>query len=377
MHTRIGIVLFLFFLVACGGKKTVNEQKEAAIVEEVVELNAVQQKNAGIVIASPIRQSINTELKVNGIVEVPPQNIVSISFPMGGYLRSTRLLPGMQVSKGEVIAVMEDQSLVQLQQDYLMARQRLELLEADYNRQSALRKEDVNAAKVYQQALADFNSQKILCKGYTEKLQLIGIDPAALTTASISRTVPLRAPISGFVSKVNINIGKYVTGTDVLFELINPDNVYAALTVFEKDISKVVTGQSVRLSFVNDPFTIYAGKVWVITRNVDENRSALVHCDFDKQPRKLLPGMFLQASILIENRDALTVPEGAVVRFENRFFVFEQMAPEKFALREVKTGNTDKGVVELLVFPPGLEQKKIVTQNAYLLLSKLKNSSEE
>jgi cobalt-zinc-cadmium efflux system membrane fusion protein len=369
--------MVLFFVGACGTKQTANEQKEVAAIEDIVELSAVQQKNAGILIASPMRQLISTELKVNGIVEVPPQNIVSISFPMGGYLRSTRLLPGMKVSKGEVIAVMEDQSLVQLQQDYLMARQRLELLEADYKRQSILRKEDVNAEKVFQQALADYHSQKILCKGYSEKLELIGIQPESLTAASISRTVPLRAPINGFVSKVNINIGKYVTGTDVLFELINPDNVHAALTVFEKDISKVITGQSVRLSFVNDPFTIYAGKVWVITRNVDENRSALVHCDFDKQPQKLLPGMFLQASILIENRDALTVPEGAVVRFENRFFVFEQMAPEKFALREVKTGNTDKGVVELLVSPPGLEQKKIVTQNAYLLLSKLKNSSEE
>lgn len=377
MNNRLGLSLILIFLVACGTKKLEEKTPASASVEEMVELNAVQQENAGIVIASPIRQSISTLLKVNGIVGVPPQNIVSISFPMGGYLRSTRLLPGMRVTKGEVIAVMEDQSLIQLQQEYLMARARLELLEAEYKRQGELRKENVNAEKVFQQAAAEYNSQKILCKGYSEKLQLIGIEPASLTTASISRTVPLRAPISGFVSKVNINIGKYVTGTDVLFELINPNNVHAALTVFEKDISRVVAGQSVSLSFVNDPFTIYSGKVFVITRNVDENRSALVHCDFDKHPEKLLPGMFLQASIQIENREALTVPEAAIVRFENRFFVFEQVAATQFALREVKTGNTDKGVVELLVSPPGLEQKKIVTQNAYLLLSKLKNTSEE
>ena len=377
MFNRIGFLLILFFLVACGSQKKEEKQQAAAAVEEIVELNAVQQKNAGIAIANPVRQAISTELKVNGIVEVPPQNIVSISFPMGGYLRSTRLLPGMRVTKGEVIAVMEDQSLVQLQQDYLIARERLELLEVEYKRQRELRQENVNAEKVFQQATAEYNSQQILCKGYSEKLQLVGIEPAALTTASISRTVPLRAPISGFVSKVNINIGKYVTGTDVLFELINPNNVHAALTVFEKDISRVATGQSVSLSFVNDPFTIYAGKVFVITRNVDENRSALVHCYFEKQPEKLLPGMFLQASIRIENREALTVPEGAIVRFENRFFVFEQVTATQFALREVKTGNSDKGVVELLVSPPGLEQQKVVTQNAYLLLSKLKNTAEE
>lgn len=87
--------------------------------------------------------------------------------------------------------------------------------------------------------------------------------------------------------------------------------------------------------------------------------------------------MFLQAVIQIQNRDALTVPEEAVVRFENRFFVFEQISATGFALREIKTGDTDKGMIELLVSPPGLEQKKIVTKNAYLLLSKLKNTAEE
>ena len=87
--------------------------------------------------------------------------------------------------------------------------------------------------------------------------------------------------------------------------------------------------------------------------------------------------MYMNAEIELKNKKAQTVPETAIVRFENRFFVFEQVAATKFALREVKTGNNDKGVVELLVSPPGLEQKKIVTQNAYLLLSKLKNTAEE
>jgi cobalt-zinc-cadmium efflux system membrane fusion protein len=377
MFTKLGSVFLLISLVACKSPVTEEKKMENAATEEVVQLTTEQQKNAGITTGMPVRQSISTELKVNGIVEVPPQNIVSISFPTGGYLRSTSLLPGMRVDKGQVIAVMEDQSLIQLQQDYLMAKERLVLLEAEYKRQLELRKENVNAEKVFQQAKADFLSQQVLYKGYSEKLHLIGVEAEQLNVAGISRTVPIRAPISGFVSKVNVNIGKYVTGTDVLFELINPSNVHAALTVFEKDISRVSSGQSVRLSFVNDPFTIYTGKVWVITRNVDENRSALVHCDFDKQPEKLLPGMFLQAVIQIQNRDALTVPEEAVVRFENRFFVFEQISATGFALREIKTGDTDKGMIELLVSPPGLEQKKIVTKNAYLLLSKLKNTAEE
>ena len=82
-------------------------------------------------------------------MDVPPQNIVSVSFPLGGYLKTTRLLPGMHVSKGEVIAMMEDQSLVQLQQDYLMAVARLQWLEKEYERQKLLNENKVNADKVF------------------------------------------------------------------------------------------------------------------------------------------------------------------------------------------------------------------------------------
>jgi cobalt-zinc-cadmium efflux system membrane fusion protein len=59
---------------------------------------------------------------VNGKIDVPPQNMVSISVPLGGYLKSTKLLEGMHISKGEVIAIMEDQQYIQLQQDYLTAK---------------------------------------------------------------------------------------------------------------------------------------------------------------------------------------------------------------------------------------------------------------
>ena len=72
-----------------------------------------------------MRKEISSILKLNGIVDVPPQNMVSISVPLGGYLRSTSLLPGMHVRKGDVIAVMEDQQYIQLQQDYLTAKAKI------------------------------------------------------------------------------------------------------------------------------------------------------------------------------------------------------------------------------------------------------------
>lgn len=45
-----------------------------------------------------------------------------------------------------------------------------------------------------------------------------------------------------------MNIGKYVAPTDVLFELVNPDDIHLALTVFEKDFDKLFIGQKLLLT---------------------------------------------------------------------------------------------------------------------------------
>lgn len=369
-------MFLVLVLQSCGDKKQELEITDQPAVENEVSLNEVQIKNASIETGKLLRQAIHTQIKLNGTVDIPPQNIVSVSFPMGGYLKSTRLIPGMNVKKGEVIAVLEDPGLVQLQQDYLMAKVKQELNRLEFQRQSTLREGNVNAVKTYQQAQAEFESQKVLVKGLEEKLRLAGLDPTKLDASTISRSVPLRSPINGFVSKVNVNIGKYVNPSDVLFELINPDDVHAALNVFEKDLTQVKIGQKVKVSFVNEPDKKYDCEVILVTQNVSEEGSSIMHCHFISKPSKLVPGMFLTANLIGEGREGVTLPDEGVVRFGNQMMVVEELAKGKYRLVNVKEGERENGRVEIISDQISLE-KNYVIKNAYAILSKLKNTSEE
>lgn len=370
------IIVWLGLMTACVSKQQ-PEEKQSAVAENAVTLTAAQIKNAGIETGMVRKQSLNSELRVHGLVDVPPQNIVSISFPLGGYLKNTKLLPGMHVNKGETIATMEDQALIQLQQDYLVAKAKLQYAEKDFERQKMLNENKVNADKIYQQAQADLSSQKVLVKGYSEKLKLVGIDPEKLNENTISRSVPLHSPINGFVSKVNVNIGKYVNAADVLFELINPDDIHAALTVFEKDLGKVKPKQKVMVTFVDDPSTEYECEVLLVTKNVDDNRSALVHCHFEEQPKQLLPGMFINARIKVSNAEVTAVPEAAVVRYGNDEFVLEDKGDNSFHLLPVQTGMKENGMVEITGKDSDLTGKTVIFKNAYAVLSQIKNAGEE
>ncbi|MDX1936630.1 MAG: efflux RND transporter periplasmic adaptor subunit [Flavihumibacter sp.] len=358
-----------------------NSNEAAAVATEKENSNTIlltsQQFIAGnIVIGTIAQQLMNETLQLNGEIDVPPQNIVSVSFPLGGYLKKTSLLPGMHVSKGESIAIIEDQALIQLQQDYLVAKTKLILTQQEFERQKTLNETKASADKLLQQAQAEYQSQRILVKALDEKLRLAGINPENLSEANISRKVSIPAPINGFVSKVNVNIGKYVQPQDILFELIDPSDFHAALTVFEKDINKLNIGQKVSISFVDEPEKKYNAEIILVTKNVDENRSGLVHCHFINMPANLKPGMFITAQVALNNTTTNALPEEAIVRFDNKEFVFVEDSSLQFTALPVTTGTRSNGWVQVKAGAE-LLNKKIVIKNAFTVLSMLKNTAEE
>lgn len=362
-------------LMSCGAKKNTVES-EVATDESTITLTDVQLKNAGIVTGKIAQQQVSSILKVNGKIDVPPQNMISISVPLGGYLKTTKLLPGQHVSKGEVIAVMEDQQYIQLQQDYLTAKAKIGYLENEYQRQKDLNASKASSDKVFQLAEADYRTQKVLITALGEKLQLAGINPSKISETSITRSINIYSPINGFVSKVNVNIGKYVSPTEVLFELINPTDIHLALKIFEKDVDKLFIGQKLIAYTNNQPEKKHECEVLLIGKDLSADRNTDVHCHFEDYDKTLIPGTYMNAEIKVTNAKAYVLPSDAVVRFENKQYVFNQIADKQFQMLEVQTGETNDGVIEVKN-GDALATKNIVQKGAYTLLMSLKNKSED
>jgi cobalt-zinc-cadmium efflux system membrane fusion protein len=375
---KYALILFstALLLQACSGKTKTAEATTEQAVESLVTLTDAQLKNAALEITKLQQQQISSVLKLNGKIDVPPQNIVSISVPMGGYLKSTKLLPGLHVKKGEVIAVIEDQQYIQLQQDYLTAKAKLPFLENEYNRQKELNESKASSDKSYQQAEAEFRSQKVLVSALAEKLKLAGINLSRLDESNITRSIQIFSPIDGYVSAVNVNIGKYVAPTDVLFELINPTDIHLALTVFEKDVNKLFIGQKLVAYTNNDPTNKHDCEILLIGKDLNDERNTEVHCHFEAYDKTLIPGTYMNAEVEVKNKAAWVVPEDAVVRFENKHYVFVKKSEKQFELTEVQTGISEKGLTEILNGEV-LQQKEIVGKGAYTVLMSLKNKTED
>jgi len=364
--------LAISFTLACKS----NEQKEEKVIavnENEVSLSTEQVKNINLKTGEVGFGEINEVLKLQGRIDVPPQNLVSVSIPLGGYLKSTKMLPGTQVRKGQVIAVMEDPQYIQLQQDYLSIHNKLNYASKELARQKELNLSKANSDKTLQLAETEYQNLKVEHTALIEKMKLINISVAQLNGGKISKSVNVYSPINGYVSKVNVNIGKYVTPSDVIFELINPSDIHLNLTIFEKDLNQIRIGQRV-LAYTNaQPDKKYETEVILVSHNVEGGRSE-VHCHFDQYDKVLVPGMYMNAELQFKNQKVQFLPEDAMVNFENKDYVFIQTGTRKFVMQAVQAGETADGKTAI---DTDLKGKKIVVKGAYSLLMKLKNTADE
>ncbi len=375
------VVFTILALFSCSGPadKTETKTDESPVKagSAAVRLTDTQIKTAGIDTGYAANRPVANTLRVTGAVDVPPQNMVSISFPMGGYLKSSQLLPGMHVSRGESIAVMEDQQFIQLQQDYLTAKAKLIYAQKDFERQRDLNQSKASSDKLFQQAQADYSSGKILVSSLSEKLRLIGLNPAKLNDGNITRNAAVRSPIDGYVSKVNVNIGKYVNPTDVLFEIVDPRDIHLALDIFEKDVNLLHTGQKVIAYTNSNPDKKFICRIVLIGKDLTDQRKTEVHCHFEQYDKNLLPGTFMNAEIEVTANDVLTLPEEAIVNYQNKSYAFKKNGKNTFEMIEVKTGVIKDGYVELNASNSELRSLSFVTKGTYSLLMKLKNTGDE
>ncbi len=355
--------------------------------ENRVELSATQYKVAGIELGKVEQKNLSSIIKVNGALEAPPQSLISISAILGGFVKSTDLLHGSRVTKGDTVVVMEHPDYIQLQQDYLVSKSKLVYLELEFARQKGLQEKNVSSAKTFQQTTADYKSIKARVNALEGKLALIGINAEQLEKSEeISRSVTIRSPIDGYVSKVNINIGKYVNPADVMFEIVNTEHLHVELTVFEKDINKIKEGQRIRFMLPNEDDKERLAFVYLIGKSIGGDRTVKVHGHLDKEDEQFLPGMFVKAFVEIADKLVNALPEQAIVQSGGKHYIYvlkekrveNNQEMSDFEMIEVQKGITEGLYVEIALPDTfDINSNQIVLKGAYSLLSKMKVSGEE
>ena len=378
MKNSYSIIVSTLFLLSCSSDPKNDTQKEVVIeATNKVSLTKEQATLAQLVMAPIELGRMKGTAHLNGVIDVPPTGIASVSMPLGGYVQDINLIPGNFVKKGAVLATVKDPAFIQLQENYLASKAKLNYLQQDLDRQKLLLNQEAVSKKSYQQIQADYNAINIQLRALSEQLKLINIQPENLTPENMSSLVRLTAPISGYITKVNINRGKYVTPSDVLLEIMDPNDINAAITIYEKDIANFKVGMKGTVTLTQDPSKNYSVSILAVSQNINEDKTGLLHCHFANTPKNVLPGMFLTADIVVETNEAVLIPTEAVQRFQGKDYIFIQHANNEFEAIVIEINQSNKEFVSVKnTEAKSWIGKSLVVKNAFSLLGKMMNKSE-
>lgn len=361
-------------LASCQQEHAIPENDKLPAGDDMVILTTAQRKNAELSIGHPEVKQLRQLLRLRGYMEAAPQNLIVISSNLGGIIRFKEVLPGMFVTKGELIATLEDAQYLQIQQDYRSARARNEVAYTNYKRQQELYEARASSAQVAQEAESQYRLTQAELQALEQKMKWLQLPVKA--QGSMSTQVPVRAPESGYITKVHTMNGSYTRASEVLFEMVRPGDIHITLKAYEKDIPFIRVGQSVTAYSPADTQKKLPCEVVLVGKEFMADRSTEVHCHINAQQDGLFPGMSMFAEIETTTDRSTVLPEEAVVHFEGKDYVFTDLGENKFKMIEVSCGPAMDGYVS--IFQGGNSPlKAVVVKGAYTLLMALKNKEEE
>lgn len=403
------IIAAMFVLaVGCTSNSTTKETKEvdsvsatmesAQLNENKVVFTSEQANSIGIVLGGIEKKELTNTVKVNGMLTVPNRNKAFVTPVYNGVVRSLNVHPGDKISKGQVIATIANPELMQMQQQLQQINTQIKMAEVEVARQQQLVEGNAAPLKRLQQAQTELATLRSQRSGLQKQLGGIG------ASQGYSSLMAVRAPISGTISKVMTQLGSHVDMASPIAEIVNNDLMHLEVFVYEKDLGKLKTGQTIHFSLTNNPEVKYDAQVYSIgTAFEDDSKTVPVHANIKGNKSGLIDGMNVTAVISLNNQLADAVATDAIVSDKGQDYIF--VVSNETAVRPPSgdsgiakinngAGNTGSGssiifekvpvakgtshqgftqITPLKALAPGA---KIVIKNAFFVLAKMNHKEE-
>lgn len=313
------ILLASLLTIACGSDANSDQNTELGVEHNHDHSDHLPEMEVGI----PPIDTIYTEISCVGVVDVPPQSRATVSAPLGGFLKAVNFYPGDRVNKGQVLARVSHPDYVEVQHEYLDAKAQLVFLNKDYDRKVKLFEENAINERALEEVQSSRDVQHARMMSAAAKLEQMGISLSGLDADHIQSELALRSPISGYITKIDVNLGQHVTPEQTLYEIVDDSHIHIELKVFPKDISKVETGQQIQYSIPGNA-TEFTGEVQQVGREVQSESGAfIVHAHPSGHESSLRPGQYIEGAILLNPMANYTLSPNAIVQIDGKPHVFE------------------------------------------------------
>lgn len=362
-------IIYIFLCLVIFSCKNSEESEEQVLKDSPGEIVVSQDQfsSSAMELGVLIEKDFPEVVQTTGEIDVPPENRVTISAFIGGYVKRIPLLVGDEVKKGQALVVLENPEYIEIQQQYLEVAEQQNYLKADFERQQTLLKEKVTSEKKFLQAESDYKKSLAMYNGLSQKLKMLNINPASVEEGNITSEVTIYAPIKGSVTALDISRGMFVSPMDRIMEIIDKEHMHLELIAFEKDIMKIKKGQEIIFRVPEAVSESFNAEVYLVGTSIDpEKRTVKIHGHLpDSLVNQFSVGMFVEADILTNRSTHFALPEEAVITQDEISYVLKLEEENEdgyiFKKQPIKVIGTFNGVT-------GIENQTGFTKNDRFLI---------
>ena len=299
------------------------------------------------------KAEISEAVNVPGRIEVQQNRLAKIGSPVTGRVSDIYVSLGQVVKSGQILAKVNSVELTQTQLTYIKAKQQIGLKTKAVERAKLLFEADVISKAEMQRIEAELDSVKAEFDATEDQLEILGMTKSAIQKLSSSSTVnsysDVTSRIAGIVISKHVNIGQVVQPSDELFSVADLSHLWGVAEVPEQQVAFIQKDQEVTIDIPALDDKRVKGKIIFVGDIVNpETRTVLIRTEIDNSNQMLKPDMLITVTVQSKKVSKLAVSTAAVVRENDRSYVFAQTGPNKFRLREIEVGSRDGNMVSIL-----------------------------
>ncbi len=336
-------------LVGCSKKQEIAKEEKKDPLEIVI-TPIIQSQ---IKIDKADKAEISEAVNVPGRIEVQQSRLAKIGSPVTGRVSDIQVSLGQIVKSGQILAKVNSVELTQTQLIFIKAKQQIGLKTKAVDRAKLLFEADVISKAEMQRIEAELDSVKAEFDATEDQLEILGMTKAAIQKLSDSSTVnsysDVTSRIAGIVISKHVNIGQVVQPADELFSVADLSHLWAVAEVPEQQMAFIQKDQEVAVDIPALDDKRVKGKIIYVGDIVNpETRTVLIRTEIENSNQMLKPDMLITVTVQSKRVSKLAIPTTAVVRENDRSYVFAQTGPNKFRLREIEIGSRDGNMVSVL-----------------------------
>jgi cobalt-zinc-cadmium efflux system membrane fusion protein len=317
---------------------------------------------------------------IPGRLETQNRKLAKIGSPITGRVSDLYVSLGDVVKKGQVLAKVNSIELTQTQLTLIKSTQLIGLKTKAVERAKLLFEADVISKAEMLRIENELEAVKADYRASRDQLAVLGMNEKALekleSSGQINSYGDVISRFDGIIISRTINLGQIVNPQDNLFHVADLTKLWAVANIPEQQASFIQKDELVTIEIPAldhkkiDAKIIFEGSI------VDpETRTVMVRAEIDNQNLSLKPDMLTSMYIQSKKVSKLAVPVSAVVRENDRNYVFIQNSPKTYRLREVQLGHKDGNLITIL---SGIaEGETIISDGAFHLNSERKKKELE